>query len=112
MTMGVTVTSQQAFDLALIAFGSGTGGLYVKPEVTDQLRTRFFNNFQDAIGNWQSQRLFILECARAIGRLAAQNAISRGSIAIKWIEDAEPAAKAVVQKYGGPVPGAWCKNPS
>lgn len=110
--METAVTSQEAFDLTLIAFGSGTGGIYVKPEVVGNLRTLLFQNFQDEINNWESQKLFVLECARAIGRLAAQNAVSKGYIAIKWIDCAKPAFEKVIQEYGGGVPGNWCRIPT
>ena len=106
--METAVTSQEAFDLTLIAFGSGTGGIYVKPEVAKNLRDLIYANFQSEINNWESQKLFVLECSRAIGRLAAQKAISRGSIAIIW-SDAESALKDVSNRYGGGVPGNWCR---
>ena len=114
MTMSNSpITPQEAFDLALIAFGSGTGGIYVKPEVASKLRTAFFANFETQITNdptqWENQKLFVLECARTVGRLAAQNAISRGSMAIIWSDDAKKAVQYVVQRYGGPVPGGWCQ---
>lgn len=111
-----TITPDDAFDLALIAFGSGTGGLYVKAEVAKALRYRLFNSFKNEVNNnpiqWDKQKLFLLECARCIGRLAAQKAISRGSMAIDWTHDAEAAMNTVVTRYQGPVPGAWCRmNP-
>ncbi len=114
--MTTPITPDEAFDVALMAFGSGTGGFYVKAEVAKMLRSTFYNNFKDEVNNnpdkWNEQKLFLLECARCIGRLAAQKAISRGSMAIEWAPDAELAVKAVVTRYGGPVPGPWCRmNP-
>ncbi len=111
--MNTPITPDEAFDMALMAFGSGTGGLYVKAEVAKMLRSRLFDSFENEVNNnplqWDKQKLFLLECARCIGRLAAQKAISRGSMAIDWIPDAEPAVNEVVARYQGPVPGAWCR---
>ena len=111
-----TITPEEAFDMALMAFGSGAGGLYVKPKVAKMLRTKLFDNFINEISQnpsqWEKSKIFLLECARCIGRLAAQNAIQRGTMAIDWAHDAEIAVQKVINRYGGPVPGAWCRmNP-
>ncbi len=111
-----TITPDEAFDMALMAFGSGTGGLYVKPQVAKMLRAKLFNNFKNQINSnpiqWEKSKIFLLECARCIGRLAAQNAIKRGSMAIDWTHDAKIAVQKVINRYGGPVPGPWCRmNP-
>ncbi len=114
--MGTDITPEEAYDMALVAFGSGTGGLYIKPEVAKELKDRFLENFVTQItndpGQWDTQKLFILECARAIGRLSAQKAVARGSFAINWEDDAKGAMEMVVSRYGGPVPGAYCQNPT
>jgi hypothetical protein len=65
-----TITPEEAFDMALMAFGSGAGGLYVKPKVAKMLRTKLFDNFTNEISQnpsqWEKSKIFLLECARCI----------------------------------------------
>lgn len=86
-------------------------------EAIDDLVGFFRRRFVRALGNdpdrWTDidarriiEKLFVLKCSKAIGSLAAQKAISKGSIVIT-LQDVRAARKKVI---GANSPGAgdWC----
>jgi hypothetical protein len=52
------------------------------------------------------ERLFVLRCAEAIGRLASQLATGRGALSIS-VKDVQDARNEVINA-NSPNPGEWC----
>ena len=101
----------------LVWYGSGTRGLPTRLDAIIDLVTFFRSKFLGALENdpdrWTDvddkhtlERLFVLRCSEAIGRLAAQIAISKGEVSIAK-EHAQAARRAVVAAYSRER-GYWC----
>jgi hypothetical protein len=113
-----TVTADEILDECLVAFGSGTGALGTHYEAVAALKRFFRPKFENALRRdtqrWKDQddahvleRLFVLRCCQAIGRLAAQKATARGALTISEA-DANDARDDVVAANQGPASGDWC----
>ena len=78
----VALTPEQVIRQCLVAFGSGTGGIPTKHEAIEE-SIAFFSPMLAAVLAEKPERfageekLFILRCVQAIGRLAAQYATAR-----------------------------------
>lgn len=81
-----------------VAFGQGTGTLRVTQEAVLVLHTQYDRAITDEIVNeaWDKEAVHILERIRAIGRLAALTAVSRGDSVIN-AEDVKKAIPPVQQ---------------
>ena len=112
------VTAEQAIAQCLVWYGMGTGGVPTRQAAVDSLVSFFTDKFRNAIKNdprvWTDeddlhrvQRQFILRCAEAIGRLAAQLATKDGVLAIT-VTHVEHARDKVVSENGDPNPGDFC----
>jgi hypothetical protein len=112
------VTVDEILDECLVAYGSGTGGLGTHYLAVAALKRFFRPKFERALRNddvrWTDkdeahilERLFVLRCCQAIGRLAAQKATARGALAISE-NDANAARADVVAANQGGAPGDWC----
>jgi hypothetical protein len=81
------------FSLCCYAMGTGAGSMYIKSNAMDCLRQHFermmTNGLGKPAGQWKTISSFILEDFRAIGRLAANLAIARGSKSIEQKDLAE-----------------------
>jgi hypothetical protein len=107
----------QIINHCLVWYGSGTRGMPTRLDAINDLVTFFRNRFIRALRNdperWTDvkhertlERLFILRCSEAIGRLAAQIAISKGKVSIAK-EHIQAARRAVIAA-NSPAPGDWC----
>ena len=107
----VALTAEQVIRQCLVAFGSGTGGIPTKHEAIEESIDFFLPMLTEALRlaplrfspgdeEHRLERLFILRCVQAIGRLAAQNATARGAIAIDVV-DTKAARHAVIDENGG-----------
>lgn len=67
-----------------VAFGQGTGATRVSQEAAMALHNRYYNRIVEvnAPSSWAAEAVQVLERIRAIGRLAAYNALQRGDTAI------------------------------
>src|SRR5262245_15221521 len=67
------------------------------------------NRWTDVAPQYTLERLFVLRCSEAIGRLAAQIAISKGEVSITE-KHTQAARSAVIRTYSPPPPqrGYWC----
>jgi hypothetical protein len=112
-----SVTIDQIVYECLVAYGAGTGTVPTASDAVQSLIAFFRPKFQQALNNdpdrWSDidpphtlERLFVLRCCQAVGRLAAQNATKRGVLSIH-AEDVE-AARNMVINANSPVPGEWC----
>lgn len=107
----------QIINHCLVWYGSGTGGVPTRLDAINDL-VDFFKGFflgalDDDPDRWSDkkhkytlERLFVLRCSEAIGRLAAQIAISKGEVSIA-VEHTQAAQQAVVAAYTRPR-GYWC----
>ena len=86
-------TPEQIVSLCLVWYGRGTGGVPSRQDAVDDLVQFFKAKFVNALRNdplrWTDaddahvlEKLFILRCAEAIGRLAAQEATKDGVLSI------------------------------
>lgn len=67
-----------------VAFGQGTGSLRVSQEAVMVLHAQYNNAITaDVVDAWKDEAANILERIRAIGRLAALTAVTRGDSVIK-----------------------------
>ena len=80
----------------LIAFGQGSGATRVSHDAAVALRTHYFGSITpDVIGNrWAGEAVQVLERIRAIGKLAAFQAMQRGDTVVS-ADDVETAAVKV-----------------
>jgi hypothetical protein len=115
--MSNAITVDQIIYDCLVAYGGGTGGVPTRPDAVKSLIDFARPKFQQALNNdpnrWSDidpahtlERLFVLRCCQAVGRLAAQKATQRGVLSIH-VEDAVAARTAVVNA-NSPAPGEWC----
>jgi hypothetical protein len=112
-----TVTADQIINNCLVWYGSGTGGVATRLDAINDLVTFFRGKFITALLNdpnrWTDvdaahtlERLFVLRCSEAIGRLAAMEATKRGATSIA-VQDVQAARVAVINA-NSPSPGDWC----
>ena len=112
------VTVDQILDQCLVAYGRGTGSLPSTGGAVASLRAHFKPRFKKALKKdpkrWLDkdashalEKIFVLRCCEAIGRLAASKATARGALAISTA-DADSARAEVVLANPGPRPGDWC----
>lgn len=107
----------QIINHCLVWYGSGTSGMPTRLDAINDLvtffREKFLGALEDDPKRWTDkddkhilERLFVLRCSEAIGRLAAQIAISKGEVSIAK-EHTQAARRAVVSAYTRPR-GYWC----
>lgn len=81
------------FSLCCYALGTGAGSMYIKSNAMDCLRQHMhkmmLNGLNKPAGQWKAINSFVLEDFRAIGRLAANLAVVRGSKSIEQQDLAE-----------------------
>jgi DNA-directed RNA polymerase beta subunit len=91
----MTYTQEGIMAQILVAFGQGTGATRVSQDAALQLRTIYFGAITDHLtGIWGTEAVQVLERVRAIGKLAAQRAVTAGETAI-GVEDVQHSARAV-----------------
>jgi len=79
----------------MVAFGQGTGATRVSQEAALQLRTIYFGAITDQLTQiWATEAVQVLERVRAIGKLAAHQAMTAGATAI-GVDEVQASAKAV-----------------
>lgn len=111
------VTVDQILNHCLVAYGSGTGGMPTRLNAIEDLVLFFQVKFAAALKSdpmrWSDidpphtlERLFVLRCSEAIGRLAALEANKRGALSIS-IADQRTARETVIAA-NNPGPGVWC----
>jgi hypothetical protein len=111
------ITVDQVLNHCLVAYGNGTGGLPTKLDAIDDLVQFFQVRFAAALKGdpqrWSDvdpphtlERLFVLRCSEAIGRLAALEATKRGALSISIAD--QRTARALVIAANNPGPGVWC----
>jgi hypothetical protein len=84
----------------MVAFGQGTGPTRVSEQAALELRTIYFGAITDEVtGIWETEAVQMLERMRAIGKLAAQRAVTAGATAID-VEDVQTSAKTVREASG------------
>jgi hypothetical protein len=78
-----------------VAFGQGSGSLRVSQEATLALQSLYYGAItEDLLTKWDGEAVQILERMRAIGRLAAHTADTRGDTRIS-AEDVLQSASSV-----------------
>ena len=113
------ISVDQIINHCLVSYGSGTGGLPTTLDAIDDLvlffKKRFLNALENDPQRWtgkdpkrREEEVFILRCSAAIGRLAAQRAVSQGKIRID--RDDTIAARVAVIGANSPkgVISAFC----
>jgi len=86
----------------MVAFGQGTGATRVSQEAALQLRTIYFGAITDHLTQvWATEAVQVLERVRAIGKLAAHQAMTAGATAI-GVGEVQASAKAVRQRSLSP----------
>jgi hypothetical protein len=114
----VGLTAEQVIRQCLVAFGSGTGGIPTKHEAIEESIAFFLPMLEEALRQaplrfspeekkHRVERLFILSCVEAIGRLAARNATARGAIAID-VDDTIAARNVVINENGRATLSPYC----
>ena len=76
------ITAEEVMGQALVAFGQGTGAVWVHREAVTALRTLYAGYWSGRCRSWEEDAGQALERVRATGRLAALLAIQAGRIAI------------------------------
>jgi hypothetical protein len=76
------ITAEEVMGQALVAFGQGTGAVWVHHEAVRALRTLYAGYVGRALQYWDEDAGQALERVRATGRLAALLAIQAGRMAI------------------------------
>ena len=120
--MASVLTTEQVIRQCLVAYGSGTGGIPTKHEAIEESIAFFLPMLTEALrldpqrfsgGDDQHrlEKLFILRCVEAIGRLAAQNATTRGAIAI-GVDDTIAARNVVITENSRASFTPYCHNPA
>jgi hypothetical protein len=118
----VGLTSEQVIRQCLVAYGSGTGGIPTKHEAIEESIAFFLPMLEAALqqdpqrfsgvdDQHKLEKLFILRCVEAIGRLAAHYATARGAIAI-GVDDTIAARGIVIIENGGAPLSPYCHNPA
>ena len=118
----VDLTAEQVIRQCLVAFGSGTGGIPTKHEAIEESIAFFLPMLTEALREdplrfsgkdeqHRLERLFILRCVEAIGRLAAQYATARGAIAID-VDDTIAARGVVINQNGRATTSPYCHDRS
>ena len=116
----VDLTAEQVIRQCLVAFGSGTGGIPTKHEAIEESIAFFLPMLTEALREdplrfsgkdeqHRLERLFILRCVEAIGRLAAQYATARGAIAI-GVDDTIAARGVVINQNGRATSSPYCHD--
>jgi hypothetical protein len=90
----------------LIAFGQGTGSLYIHPDVISQARRTYRPIVADALASWSATAIQAHEYARALGRIAGHLAVGEGLdiVLIKHVD----AAAAMLRANSGTTACANC----
>jgi hypothetical protein len=91
-----TYTQEGIMDQIFVAFGQGTGMLRVSHDAVAALRGLYFDAITPEIVStkWATAAVQALERIRAIGRLSALKAVTRGDTVIS-AEDVSSAAETV-----------------
>ena len=76
------ITAEEVMGQALVAFGQGTGAVWVHREAVTALRALYAGYMERALQYWDEDAVQALERVRATGRLAAHLAIQDGRLAI------------------------------
>ena len=112
--MAVKLAADSALEKCMIAFGSGLGPMKFKDDVVVGLRWRFRKNFEKKFetdpNGWETDKEFLLDISRSIGRAAAANAASLGDLSVAWKKHVRGAIQMVIAPYQ-PTPGRWCEPP-
>ena len=110
-------TPDQILQECLVCYGRGTGSVPTRQDALDDL-VRFFQmrfaravrndplRFSDADPPHILEKLFVLRCSEAIGRIAALEANKRGAVSI-GVADIQAARTSVINT-NSPNPGDWC----
>lgn len=91
-----TYTQEGIMDQIFVAFGQGTGMLRVSHDAVAVLRQLYFDAITPEIvdTHWATQAVQVLERIRALGRLAALKAVTRGDTTVS-AEDVSSSAPTV-----------------
>jgi len=110
-------TPDQILQECLVCYGRGTGSVPTRQNALDNLVAFFQSRFVKAVTNdplrfsdadhaHVLERMFVLRCSEAIGRLAALKATQRGAVSI-GLADIQTARNDVINA-NSPLPGDWC----
>ena len=113
------ISVDQVIHHCLVSYGSGTGGLPTTRDAIDDLvsffRERFSIALEEESQRWtgsdpvrREEEVFILRCSEAIGRLAAQRAISQGKIRIDRNDTVEARAAVISANTPKGVVSSFC----
>ena len=96
-------TAEEVMGQALVAFGQGTGAVWVHREAVTALRALYAGYMERALQYWEEDASQALERVRATGRLAALLAIQTGRIAITAsdVTTAAGMVREVNRDFGG-----------
>jgi len=91
-----TYTQEGIMDQIFVAFGQGTGMIRVSHDAVAALRDLYFDAIKPEIVDtkWETAAVQALERIRAVGRLAALTAVTRGDTKVS-AEDVISAAATV-----------------
>ena len=92
-------TQEGIMSQILVAFGQGTGMTRVSHDAATALRTLYFDAIKPEIvgTHWSTEAVQVLERIRALGRLAASKAVTRGDTTVS-AEDVSSSAPTIQTK--------------